>query len=60
MISRGQVVHAVRLSGRRHDIGSPLDWLKTNLVFAARDAKLWEQIAPLARELLAQSSSARD
>ena len=34
---------------KRHDIGNPLDWLKTNLVFAARDAKLWEQIAPLAR-----------
>ena len=56
MMSRGEVVHAVRLSSKRHDIGSPLDWLKTNLVFAARDAKLWEQIAPLARELLAQTS----
>ncbi len=56
MMSRGEVVHAVRLTSRRHDIGSPLDWLKTNLVFAARDAKLWEQIAPLARELLAQEA----
>jgi UTP--glucose-1-phosphate uridylyltransferase len=53
MLARGETVHAVRLTSRRHDIGSPLDWLKTNLVFAARDAKLWEQIAPLARELLA-------
>jgi UTP--glucose-1-phosphate uridylyltransferase len=57
MLSRGQAVHAVRLRSRRHDIGSPLDWLKTNLVFAARDARLWEQVAPLARELLAQSPS---
>jgi len=55
LMSRGETVHAVRLRGRRHDIGSPLDWLKTNLVFAARDARLWEQVAPLARELLAQS-----
>jgi UTP--glucose-1-phosphate uridylyltransferase len=45
-------VHAVVLRARRHDIGSPIDWLKTNLIFAARDQKLWEQIAPLARELL--------
>jgi UTP--glucose-1-phosphate uridylyltransferase len=59
MMSRGETVHAVRLSSRRHDIGSPLDWLKTNLVFAARDARLWEQIAPLARELLAQSPPTR-
>jgi UTP--glucose-1-phosphate uridylyltransferase len=59
MMSRGEPVHAVRLTSRRHDIGSPLDWLKTNLVFAARDARLWEQIAPLARELLAQSPPTR-
>ena len=52
MLERGESVHAVVLKGKRHDIGSPLDWLKTNLVFAARDEKLWEQIAPLARELL--------
>ena len=58
MMERGEAVHAVRLSARRHDIGSPLDWLKTNLIFAARDEKLWEQIAPLARELLAMRDNA--
>ncbi len=46
-------VHAIVLRGKRHDIGSPIDWLKTNLIFASRDRKLWEQIAPLARQLLA-------
>ena len=56
LLSRGEPVHAVVLRGARHDIGSPLDWLKTNLVFAARDARLWEQVAPLARELLARES----
>ncbi|MEA2707463.1 MAG: UTP--glucose-phosphate uridylyltransferase [Phycisphaerales bacterium] len=55
LMSRGETVHAVVLKNRRHDIGSPLDWLKTNLVFASRDVKLWEQIAPLARELLAHA-----
>ena len=45
-------VHAVVLSGKRHDIGSPIDWLKTNLIFAARDAKLWPLVAPRMRELL--------
>lgn len=48
-------VHAVVLNNRRHDIGSPVDWLRTNLIFAARDEKLWAQIAPLLRELLAES-----
>ena len=43
------------LKSTRHDIGSPLDWLKTNLVFAARDARVWEQVAPLARALLRES-----
>src|SRR4051812_28534050 len=50
-------VHAVVLKARRHDIGSPLDWLKTNIVFAARDAKLWAQVAPLVRELLNHSGA---
>ena len=45
-------VHAVVLSAARYDIGAPIDWLKTNLSFAARDPKVWKQIAPLARELL--------
>jgi UTP--glucose-1-phosphate uridylyltransferase len=45
-------VHGVVLESRRHDIGSPVDWLKTNLLFAARDEALWSQIAPLMRELL--------
>jgi UTP--glucose-1-phosphate uridylyltransferase len=52
LIARGrEPVHGVVLTSRRHDIGSPLEWLKTNLVFAARDAKLREHVAPLAREL---------
>jgi UTP--glucose-1-phosphate uridylyltransferase len=45
-------VFGVVLRARRHDIGNPLEWLRTNLIFAARDAKLWKKIAPLARELL--------
>jgi UTP--glucose-1-phosphate uridylyltransferase len=45
-------IHGVVLSAKRHDIGNPVDWLKTNLVFAARDAALWKEIAPLLRSLL--------
>jgi UTP--glucose-1-phosphate uridylyltransferase len=47
-----EAVHGVVLSARRHDIGNPIDWLKTNLIFASRDASTWKQIAPLLRELL--------
>ena len=45
-------IHGVVLRARRHDIGNPIEWLKTNLVFASRDPALWAQIAPLLRELL--------
>jgi len=45
-------IHGVVLTAKRHDIGNPVDWLKTNLVFAARDAGVWEQVAPLLRSLL--------
>ena len=45
-------MHGVLLSAERHDIGNPLDWLRTNLVFARRDPRLWPQLAPLLRSLL--------
>jgi len=44
-------IHGVVLSARRHDIGNPLDWLKTNLILAQRDPHLWEQLQPLLRTL---------
>jgi UTP--glucose-1-phosphate uridylyltransferase len=47
-----EAVHGVVLSARRHDIGNPIDWLKTNLVFASRDEATWTSIAPMLRELL--------
>ncbi|HYO10730.1 MAG TPA: UTP--glucose-1-phosphate uridylyltransferase [Tepidisphaeraceae bacterium] len=50
LLSR-EPVHAVLLDSARHDIGSPIEWLKTNLIFAARDEKLAAQLAPLVREL---------
>lgn len=45
-------IHGVVLSGRRHDIGNPVDWLKTNLIFASRDPHLREQLSPLLSDLL--------
>lgn len=45
-------VHGVVLGARRHDIGNPVDWLKTNLLFASRDEATWRALAPLLRELL--------
>lgn len=45
-------VHGVVLRARRHDIGNPIDWLKTNLLFASRDAATWAALSPMLRELL--------
>lgn len=47
-----EAVHGVVLKSRRHDIGNPVDWLLTNILFAARDEALWGKIAPTLRALL--------
>lgn len=44
-------IHGVILKAKRHDIGNPIDWLKTNLLFAARSPEIWKQLQPLLREL---------
>ena len=45
-------IHGVVLKAQRHDIGNPIDWLKTNLILASRDPALWSALAPMLRELL--------
>ena len=57
LLLKREPIHAVVLKSKRHDIGNPLDWLKTNLEFAARNAKLWNQIVPLLDELLRRGVS---
>jgi UTP--glucose-1-phosphate uridylyltransferase len=49
-------IHGVVLRGTRHDVGNPIDWLKTNLALAANDPKTWASLAPLVRELLARGA----
>ena len=53
LLLKREPIHGVVLRAQRHDIGNPIDWLRTNLLFARRDADVWNQIAPLLRELLA-------
>jgi UTP--glucose-1-phosphate uridylyltransferase len=45
-------MHGVVLKARRFDIGNPIDWLKTNMVFASRNPEIWKQIRPLVEQLL--------
>jgi UTP--glucose-1-phosphate uridylyltransferase len=52
MLCRREPMHGVILTAKRHDIGNPLDWLKTNITYAANDTAIWNQIAPLMRSLL--------
>jgi UTP--glucose-1-phosphate uridylyltransferase len=42
----------VVVKAKRHDIGNPLDWLKTNITFARRDPALWAQLQPLLQQLM--------
>src|SRR5262249_39249965 len=51
LLLKRQPIHGVVLKSRRHDIGNPVDWLKTNLLFASRDKALWDQLAPLVAQL---------
>ncbi|MGF1633272.1 MAG: UTP--glucose-1-phosphate uridylyltransferase [Phycisphaerae bacterium] len=52
-LCRREPVHGVVLQSRRHDIGNPLDWLKTNLYLASQDPELKNALTPLVRELFA-------
>lgn len=52
LLLQREPIHGVILKSKRHDIGNPLDWLKTNLIFAARDAQLWEQLRPTIESLV--------
>ncbi|HEV8379500.1 MAG TPA: UTP--glucose-1-phosphate uridylyltransferase [Tepidisphaeraceae bacterium] len=45
-------IHGVILKAKRHDIGNPLDWLRTNLIFASRAPEIWKNLDPLLRTLL--------
>jgi UTP--glucose-1-phosphate uridylyltransferase len=56
ILASREPVHGVVLRGQRHDIGNPIDWLKTNLLFAARDSSVWSEIAPLVKQLLRESA----
>jgi UTP--glucose-1-phosphate uridylyltransferase len=48
-LSRRRPLYGMILSSRRHDVGNPLDWLKTNLFFAAADPELWKRLEPTIR-----------
>lgn len=52
LLVQREPVHGVVLKSKRHDIGNPVDWLKTNLLFASRDAALWSQIKPMIESLI--------
>lgn len=45
-------IYGVILKAKRHDIGNPIDWLKTNLIFASSVPRVWNELAPLLRNLL--------
>ena len=45
-------IHGVVLKAKRHDIGNPIDWLKTNLIYARANDDVWQQLAPLLATLM--------
>jgi UTP--glucose-1-phosphate uridylyltransferase len=51
MLLQREPIHGVVLRARRHDIGNPLDWLRTNLLFALSDPQLRPQLMPMLKDL---------
>ena len=52
LLLQREPIHGIILKAKRHDIGNPIDWLRTNLIFASRAPEIWRQLEPLLRELL--------
>jgi UTP--glucose-1-phosphate uridylyltransferase len=57
LLLKREPIHGVVLRARRHDIGNPVDWLKTNLLFASRDAATWAALRPMIESLLANDEA---
>ena len=51
MLLEKEHVHGVLLGAKRHDIGNPADWLKTNLHYARARADVWAQLEATVRGL---------
>ena len=51
-------IHGVVLKAKRHDIGNPVDWLKTNILYASRDRATWDALRPMLAALLAGDQDA--
>jgi UTP--glucose-1-phosphate uridylyltransferase len=53
LLLKREPIHGVVLRAKRHDIGNPVDWLGTNLLYAARDGQTWAALRPMLESLLA-------
>lgn len=52
LLLQREPIHAVILDARRHDIGNPIDWLKTNILYASRNADVWREISKFLDDLM--------
>jgi len=52
LLLQREPIHGIVLRAKRHDIGNPVDWLQTNILYAKADATIWKQIEPLLRTLM--------
>jgi UTP--glucose-1-phosphate uridylyltransferase len=52
LLLQKEPIHGVVLRAKRHDIGNPVDWLKTNLLFASRNAEMWKQLVAYMKTIM--------
>lgn len=53
MLVQSRAMYGLRFKGRRYDIGSKIDFLKTNIAYALRNADLHDDIAAYIKEVAA-------
>ncbi|MCS7032761.1 MAG: UTP--glucose-1-phosphate uridylyltransferase [Phycisphaerae bacterium] len=46
LLVKREPIHGVLLEAKRHDLGDPVEWLRTNLVFAAQRSEIREALRP--------------
>jgi UTP--glucose-1-phosphate uridylyltransferase len=52
LLLKREPIYGVVLDAARHDIGNPIDWLKTNLLLAHNDPEMWNALLPTILELV--------
>jgi len=52
MLMQDRDMYGLHISGRRHDLGNKLDWLKANIMYGLQDHRMEKDLVPWLQQLL--------